>query len=307
MATRVLLTAWNVDPVVIVALLALLGSYLYAIGPLRTRFRLGAPAPRRRVIYFIGGLLLLALVVLSPLDTIGRRYLFSAHAVQLFLLITAVAPLLLAGLPEWLVARLLLREEWRAATRSLFFPLVAVLAFNGIILLWHIPRLYEASLHNLGLHNLQLLCILLAGMVDWWPLLTPMDRHTRLASPFQILYLGAESLPLDLFGLITIFSRAPFYPTYAAAPRVFGISALLDQQLAGGIIAVPNNIIDFILMSVVFFGWIARMEDEQRARDQAEAERDLSAQVDIQVDFSPATSPVPAQGREPAVGGERTE
>jgi cytochrome c oxidase assembly factor CtaG len=275
MALRSLLTAWNADPIVIVALLALLGGYLYAVGPLRARFQLGNPVPRRRVAYFIAGLILLALVVLSPLDTIARRYLFSAHAVQLFLLITAVAPLLLAGLPEWLVARLLLRPDWREATRSMFFPVVAVLAFNGIILAWHIPRVYEAALHNPWLYNLQLLCILLAGIVDWWPLLTPMDRHTRLASPFQILYLGAESLPLDLFGLITIFSRSPFYPTYAAAPRIFGISALLDQQLAGGIIAVPNNIVDFILMSVVFFGWVARMEEEQRAREQAEAEREV--------------------------------
>jgi putative membrane protein len=304
MATPVLLTAWNLDPLVIVALLALLGGYLATLGPLRTRFQLGDPVPRRRVVYFVSGVIVLALVVLSPLDTIARRYLFSAHAVQLFLLITAVAPLLLAGMPEWLVARLLLREEWRAATRSLIFPIVAILAFNGIIIGWHITRLYEASLHNPWLYDLQLLCILLAGMIDWWPLLTPMDRHTRLASPFQMLYLGAESLPLDLFGLITIFSRAPFYPTYAAAPRIFGVSALLDQQLAGGIIAVPNNIIDFILMSVVFFGWIARVEAEQQAREQAEVEREM----DDQGDLSSTSTPVfPAQGREPTAGGERTQ
>jgi len=275
MATRVLLTAWNFDPIALAFLALLLAGYLAAIGPLRRR--LGEePVAGRRVASFAAGWALLALTVLSPLDEIGRRYLFIAHAAQLFILITFVAPLLMLGVPEWLTSRLLATEGVRQATRSLLFPVVAILAFNGLILIWHIPQYFEPSLHDLRLHDLQLLCILLAGVVDWWPLLTPLDRDTRLASPMQILYLGAESVPIDLFGFISIFARAPFYETYAHAPRIFGIPALLDQQLAGGIIAVPNNTIDFILMSVAFFGWVARMERAQMEREAAEHEAELA-------------------------------
>ncbi len=90
-----------------------------------------------------------------------------------------------------------------------------------------------------------------------------------------MLYLGLESLPLDIFGVIMIFAGNVFYATYVAAPRVFGISALVDQQIAGGLLAVPGNLLDIVLFSVIFFTWIGRQEEEQRAR-----ERELYAEED---------------------------
>ena len=260
---------WNLDPALLAALLALLGAYLVVIGPLRERFGLGEAVSRRKVILFISGWLVLALSVLSPLDTIGRRYLFTASALQLLLITSLAAPLLLAGLPEWLVARFLPTEALRKITRGFWFAFSAVVIFNGAILIWQVEPLFEASLQNDGLHNLRLLTLLIVGIINWWPLLTPLDRHTRFASPFQIFYIAAESVPLDLFGLACIFVSQVFYPTYANAPRLFGISALTDQALAGGLLAIPNNLFDLILMSVVFFGWVERSDRAQREREAA--------------------------------------
>jgi putative membrane protein len=260
---------WNLDPVLLAALLALLGAYLVAVGPLRERFGFGEAASWRKVILFISGWLVLALSVVSPLDTIGRRYLFTASALQLLLITSLAAPLLLAGLPEWLVARLLPMGALRKMTRGFWFAFSAIVIFNGAILIWQVEPLFEASLQNDGLHNLRLLTLLIVGVINWWPLLTPLDRHTRFASPFQIFYIAAESIPLDLFGLACIFVATVFYPTYANAPRLFGISALTDQALAGGLLAIPNNVFDLVLMSVVFFGWIERSDRAQRAREEA--------------------------------------
>jgi putative membrane protein len=213
------------------------------------------------------GWLTLVLVLVSPLDTLGRYYLFAAHTLQLFVLTTVSAPLLLLGLPEWLVALLLPLRALRNATRGLLFTAICVLAFNGIILIWHVGPLYEAALRESRVHNLQILSFLLAGLLTWWPLLTPLDRHTRMASPVQILYLALESLPLDIFGAIAIFAGQVFYPTYAAAPRIWGLAALTDQQVAGALLAVPGNIFDIVLMSIVFFAWVTRMETAQRERE----------------------------------------
>ena len=260
---------WNLDPVLLAALLALLGAYLVVTGPLRERFGLGEAVSRRTGILFISGWLVLALSVLSPLDTIGRRYLFTASALQLLLITSLAAPLLLAGLPEWLVARFLPTEALRKMTRGFWFAFAAVVIFNGAILIWQVEPLFEASLQNDGLHNLRLLTLLIVGIINWWPLLTPLDRHTRFASPFQIFYIAAESVPLDLFGLACIFVGTVFYPTYADAPRIFGISAMADQALAGGLLAIPSNLFDLILMSVVFFGWVERSDRAQREREAA--------------------------------------
>jgi cytochrome c oxidase assembly factor CtaG len=267
---------WNLDPVLLAATLALLAGYLAAIGPLRQRLGPGEAVSRRKVILFASGWLVLALAVFSPLDTIGRRYLFLASALQLLLITSLAAPLLFAGLPEWLVGLLLPTRALREMTRGFLFAVVAIVVFNGALLSWQIGPLFEASLHNDGLHTLRLLTLLIAGIINWWPLLTPLDRHTRFASPFQILYLAAESVPLDFFGLVCIFVAAPFYPTYANAPRIFGISALTDQALAGGLLAIPNNVFDFILMSVIFFSWIERSDRAQRAREAAGELTDLA-------------------------------
>jgi cytochrome c oxidase assembly factor CtaG len=267
---------WNLDPFLLAVTLALLVGYLAAIGPLRERLRLGEPAPRRRVMFFIAGWLALAISFFSPLDAIGRRYLFLASTLQLVLITSVAAPLLLAGLPEWLVKRLLPLRALRDMMGGIMFALFAIILFNGALLIWHIPPLFEAALRDDTLHNLRLLTFLVVGVINWWPLLTPLDRRTRLASPFQILYIAAESVPLDLFGLACIFVASPFFPTYANAPRLFGISALTDQALAGGLLVIPNNVFDFILMSVVFFGWIERSDRAQRAREAAGELTDLA-------------------------------
>jgi cytochrome c oxidase assembly factor CtaG len=270
---------WNLDPILLAALVALLGGYSAISSPLRERFGLSGVTSWRKIILFIAGWLVLALSVLSPLDTIGRRYLLLASAVQLLLITSLAAPLLLAGLPEGVVERLLPTETVRNMTRGFAFAFAAIVIFNGAILTWQVGPIFEASLHNDALHNLRLLTLLVAGIINWWPLLTPLDRHSRLASPFQIFYIAAESVPLDLFGLVCIFVGYVFYPTYANAPRLFRINAMTDQALAGGMLAIPNNIIDFVLMSVIFFGWIERADRAQRAR---EAAGDLDDLADLE-------------------------
>lgn len=260
-------TTWNLDPVLLFALALLLGGYLYTVGPLSRRKTPDEPRPRARIAAFVGGWLILTLSLISPLDTLGRYYGFASHSLQLFLIITAVAPLLLIGIPEWVMWTLLPTRALRDATRGFGFAALSVVLFNGLVLVWHAGPIFEAGLQNEALHNLENLCFLIAGLLTWWPLLTPLDRHTRLASPFQILYLVVESLPLDIFGAFTLFADHVFYTSYAVAPHLFGWSTVVDQAVGGAILAVPGNLIDIVMMSLVFFGWIQRVEQAQRERE----------------------------------------
>lgn len=262
--------AWNVDPAVIGVALVVAAGYAAAMGPWRARLGIAEEDRRKRVVYFAVGWLTLVLALVSPLDTLGRYYLFAAHTVQLLVITTVSAPLLLLGLPERLVERLLPLRALREATRALLFPVIAAAAFNVIVLVWHVGPLYERGLLDDRAHDLESLSLLVAGVLTWWPLLTPLERHERMARPFQMLYLMLESLPLDIFGVAAIFALSPFYPTYIAAPRVIpALSAAVDQALAGALLAVPGNILDIILLSVVFFTWIGRMERAQRERERA--------------------------------------
>ena len=260
--------SWTFDPATIIFLIALLAAYLVAIGPLRPRYQPDEPVARRYIINFVSAWALLALTLISPLDALGRGYLFAAHTLQLFIIVTAVAPLLMLGLPDTLGYRLLPTRKLREVGRDPLFTVVALVLFNLLILVWHAGPFYEAALHSAPLHDLQMLTFLVAGVLTWWPLLTPADQHHRLAHPMQILYLAAESLPLDVFGIFTLFAAGPFYQTYANAPRVIGwLSVIADQQVGGGILAVPGNIVDIIIMSIVFFGWVNQIERIQRERE----------------------------------------
>ncbi len=99
-----------------------------------------------------------------------------------------------------------------------------------------------------------------------------------MSSPLQMVYLALESLPIDVFGIAIIFAPGALYATYIHAPRVTELSALVDQQVAGALLALPGNILDVFFMSVIFFIWIERIEQTQRRRERAEIERELAAE-----------------------------
>src|SRR5207245_11457285 len=103
----------------------------------------GLGAPRRRAASFAGALLVLGLSLNGPLDNLSGRCLFSVHVVQHLVLTLVFPPLLLYGMPAW-VLRPLLQPLWlyrlaRWATR----PLAAGVLFSVPITLWHFPQFYE--------------------------------------------------------------------------------------------------------------------------------------------------------------------
>ena len=60
---------------------------------------------------FLLGSLVLFIALVSPIDTLGDRYLLSAHMVQHMLITLVAPPLLLIGMPPWMF-RPLLRLRW---------------------------------------------------------------------------------------------------------------------------------------------------------------------------------------------------
>ena len=272
------MTTWNLDFVQIGALALLLVGYLFAIGPVRTH-RNEAPVSHARVLAFVGGWLSLVLALISPLDTLGRYYSFAAHSLQLFIIITLSTPLILWGMPEWLIWQVLPTRRLRDATRGLVFPIVATVLFNAGILFWHIGPMFTLGATSEPVHLVENLTFVLAGFLTWWPLLTPLDTHTRLSNPVQMLYLVFESLPLDIFGVFALFAVRVFYPLYEHAPHLFGLSVIEDQAAGGAILAVPGNVIDIILMSIVFFGWLRNMDQAQQERERAAFENESATET----------------------------
>ena len=249
---------WDWHPSVVIGLALLGGLYVY-LG--------GLAAPRRRGLAFGAALVVLGVALNGPLHNLSDGYLFSAHMVQHLALTLVFPPLLLYGTPAWVV-RPLLGSAWvlrvaRRATR----PLVAGVLFSAPITLWHVPQFYEAALEHHPLHIVQHLVFMATAVIMWWPILSPVPELPRASYPTQLIYLFALGLPMSLAGALITLSERVLYPFYAAAPRVWGLTPLADQQLGGLLMWVVGTIYLWVAASVVWFRWSAREEtgDVERA------------------------------------------
>jgi putative membrane protein len=264
--------SWNWEPSILIGLALQAGAYLACVGPLRARFPGSAPVLRSQIQTFLLGSLVLFIALVSPLDTLGDGYVLTAHMIQ-HLLITLVAPpLLLIGTPRWLFRPLLRLPLALPIARVLTNPVVAYLLYNATFSIWHVPQYYELTLHSLPVHILEHVMFFITATLSWWPVFSPLDELPPLPEPMQLLYLFLESIPPTILGALITFSGAVLYPTYARAPRVWGISPEIDQQIAGLIMWIPGALVYFSVLTVVFFRWLNRDEFD-RSRDTRPATR----------------------------------
>jgi cytochrome c oxidase assembly factor CtaG len=265
---------WSWEPSVILGCLLLAGLYLGAAGPWRKRLQEAAglaeaPISRGKMAWFLGGLVIALLALISPLDEMGDTYLFSAHMLQHLLLILAAAPMLMLGTPGWMLAGLLGRpggllrnSTVRGIGRWLTHPVTAFLIFNINFAAWHFPAMYQATLLNENIHILEHLSFLATAVLNWWPVIGPAAELPRLPHAGQMLYLFLEAIPGTVLGAIFVFADGPLYPFYISAPRLFGLSPDVDQQLGGLIMGTLSSMVYLAALGGVFMAWL---EQEDRA------------------------------------------
>ncbi len=143
--------------------------------------------------------------------------------------------------------------------------MIAFFLFNATFLIWHIPAVYEASLHNESIHIIGHLSFLVIGVINWWPIFSPFKDFPAIAPGFQILFLFLEGIPSTVLTAIIVFAADILYPTYAQAPRVFGLSAADDQQIAGLAMGSVSMVFYLMILTFVFFRWIKLEESKQGA------------------------------------------
>jgi cytochrome c oxidase assembly factor CtaG len=259
--TRVSPPSWTFEPWIIVSLL--LAATIY----LRGWWQLHPRLPRRfalwRLLAFEAGLFTLFLALSSPLHELGEL-LLQFHMVQHLLLMMVVAPLLLLGAPilpllrglprpmlQYGVSHLFASPPLRKVAHWLTHPLLCLLAFTVSNVAWHVPTLYELALRSEFWHDVQHICFLGTGLLFWWPVVQPWPSHLRWPRWTMIPYLLVADIQNTALSAFLIFSERILYPTYAAVPRLWGISVLDDQAAAGAIMWVPGSVIFLVPVAVL--------------------------------------------------------
>lgn len=240
---------WDWKPSVVIGCLALIAAY----GAL-TVFR-----SLRRTTAWAAGVLLILVVLVSPLDTLADSYLFSAHMAKHMLLVLVIPALLWLGVPD------------RAGRLPAIPAPICWLAGIGVMILWHIPPLFNTALEHEPLHILEHLSLLAGGTLYWYPIM-----RSRLAPvPHAAAYLFTSCLACTMLGVTITFASTPLYTAYLHPAGPFaslvrngwGISNALDQQMGGILMWVPGCLVYLTGIMAMFARWYG--EENEIARTHA--------------------------------------
>lgn len=256
-------------PGVLLFVFLVIDAYLLAAGPLRRRYNWGPPVPKGKVAAFILGMLAVYIAEGTPIHELSEHFLFSVHMVQHVLLTAVMPPLLLVGTPDWMLRPLLRPRAVRAVAKVLVHPVPALLLFNLVYSLWHLPFFYDSALYNHYVHMFQHALLVPLSFLMWWPMLSPLPELPRVHEGVQILYIFLLAVAqLAVFGIVT-FADVVLYTKYANAPRVWGVSAHHDQQMAGIVMKLSGSAIFTLFLGLIFFRWARREEEPARSQPPA--------------------------------------
>ena len=253
---------WLIEPVVTIGVVCLTILYLLAVGPLRRRFGWAERVERRQIAMFLAAMAIIFAALQGPLHELSDYYSFSAHMVQHLLVTLIMPPLLLKGIPEWLIRPVLALPGVFPVARFLTSPFIAFALFNVVFALWHSPGFYQRALGDPAVHSLEHILFMSTAVLTWWPIFSPTALLPRLNDPLQMLYLFAQSIIPTVLGALITFADIVLYPFYAAAPRVIGLSPLDDQQAAGLLMWLGGAAIVLLVLTHRFFRWMEHDADE---------------------------------------------
>ena len=249
--------AWHAHPDVWLLLGGIWLAYLLAVRNHPMTRREAADRWRRTTLFSIG----MAVLLVGadwPIHDLAEGYLYSAHMVQHMLFTLVAPPLLIAGIPAWMWRMLLRPRPVFVAFRFLTRPVVALILFNGLLLFTHWPEVVGLSVSS-ELAHFSLHAILFgAALVVWWPVMSPLVELPSLSPPGQMMYLFIQSLAPTIPASFLTFGHTLLYPVYGTFPRIWGVSALNDQLIAGLTMKIVGGLILWGFITAIFFRWYAR-------------------------------------------------
>ena len=209
------------------------------------------------------------MALLSPIHILSDQYLFSMHMFQHIMLTLIAPPLLILGVPARLLKPITSNKITFRVASILTSPIFAIISFNLVFSIWHIPALYNLSMEFHSIHISEHLLFIAVAVLMWWPLTSKVRELPRLSYPLQIVYLIILSIAqIIVFAMIT-FSTEPLYEWYVNAPMIWGITPVADQQIGAIIMKIGGSAIFMSLIIILFFKWV-RIEHTKSQLDSIE-------------------------------------
>jgi cytochrome c oxidase assembly factor CtaG len=214
----------------------------------------------RHDIAFFTGACGAALIALTwPVADLAAHWSLTALVVQRLILLLAVPPMLLLGLPYDLLERITrpavidraLNIARRPATAIGFVTVLSVAALT--------PPVVQAQSSSPALRGLLALTTVLAGLVLWIPVVGRIPGIPRLRPIMRFGYLAAQAVVPAFLSFVLILSPHPLYAVFAGSKAAIDLRPLNDQQIAGFVSKLTMLI---VLLTVGAIGLIGASASE---------------------------------------------
>lgn len=278
-----LLLGWDLEPIVALPLLAAAVTWWRLLSVV-DRAHPGHPVPALRRWSFLAGLAAIAIALQSGIERYDTT-LFSIHMVQHLLLTLVAPPLLALGAPITQVLRAAspeTRTRWilpvlhSRVVRILAHPVAAWLVFASVMWATHFSPLFDLSLEEPAVHDLEHGIYLASALLFWWPVVGLDPAPYRMGHPGRILYLFLQMPQNSFLAMAILFADAPLYPHYVTLGSPYGLDSLADQRLAAGLMWFVGDVIFLLALLAVLAGW---MRSEERGSAAAERRADTEREA----------------------------
>lgn len=274
------------SPYFAIYLIILSVLYYLITGPLRKKFGEVEKPTIQQQLSFYSGMLLLYAVKGAPIDLLAHIML-SAHMAQVAIYLLVFPIFIIKGIPEWIWEEVFNLRGLKTILKIFSQPLVALILFNLLFSLYHMPIIFDFSKSSRPLHWTISIIMLFMAFMLWWNILTPLKQYERLQPLLKMLYLlGSAALITPACALI-IFADQPLFSAYQAdgawlqamslcvpkdvltglastisGPEMFSpLSINDDQQLGGIVMQTLTTVIYGVMIGRVFFTKFAIQPD----------------------------------------------
>jgi putative membrane protein len=236
-----------------VLIIGLIIAFVYAIRVLGPKVVPNGEVISRKQIRIFSLMIVLLLISTDwPMHDIAEEYLYSMHMLQHTILTYIIPPLALLATPEWLFRLLVGQGRTYRVIRFLTRPVIAAVTYNAVLLITHIPALVNRSAAGGPLHYSLHVLLVFSALMLWTPVCGPA-KEWRMSFGAMMTYLFCTSLvPSIPAGWLT-FAEGSVYNHYDTPIRVWGMSVLSDQQLAGGIMKLGGAVFLWAIIITIFF------------------------------------------------------
>ncbi len=225
---------WDFHPSIFLGTATLIVLYTLGVTVWREKYNLHPTMPPwSQMFWFYASMTVMYLSLDGVMHYLSDELSFAAHMAQHLFLQMIFPPMLIVGIPGWLL-RPLVRPAWvQRFGRWISHPVRASILFNATMWGWHIPEIYGLALVSHPVHIFEHLMFMATAVIFWWPILSPIKEVPRASLHGQLAYIFLNLFPMKALGLIIAVHNTLLYDFYASQPRLFGLSPIGDQRAGG--------------------------------------------------------------------------